>query len=152
MDIRLGDLDHPSVVRLLGEHLQAMTQYSPAESIHALDVSGLRQAQITFWTAWDGEELLGCAALKAMGEERGEIKSMRTAAKHLRQGVAAKLLAHVIDEARRRGYRQLFLETGAAEAFVPAHQLYAGFGFVLCGPFQGYVEDRYSVFMTRGLE
>jgi putative acetyltransferase len=126
-----------------------MHLHSPPESVHALDIEGLRRPEITFWTAWEGGELLGCGALKELDARHAEIKSMRTAARHLRKGVAAKLLTHIIEEARRRGYRRLSLETGSAEAFEPARRLYAGFGFTYCGPFADYVEDPFSVFMTR---
>ena len=94
---------------------------------------------------------MGCGALKQLDPLHGEIKSMRTASAHLRTGVAAKLLQHILEEADRRCYRRLSLETGSMEAFVPAHRLYAGFGFRPCGPFADYAEDPYSVFMTREL-
>jgi putative acetyltransferase len=119
--------------------------------VHALDLEGLRRPEITFWTAWENGELLGCGALKELDSEHGEIKSMRTAARHLRKGVARKLLEHIIAEAQRRCYTRLSLETGSMEAFEPARRLYAGFGFAYCAPFADYVEDPYSVFMTREL-
>lgn len=149
MEIKIDDPGGPEVHGLLREHLRDMHLHSPPESVHALDIEGLRRPEITFWTVWEGGELLGCGALKEMDAGHAEIKSMRTAARHLRKGVAAKLLAHIIEEARRRGYRRLSLETGSAEAFEPARRLYAGFGFTYCGPFADYVEDPYSVFMTR---
>ncbi|HEY0199005.1 MAG TPA: GNAT family N-acetyltransferase [Rhodanobacter sp.] len=151
MYIRTDDLTHPAIIQLLQEHLQSMTLHSPPESIHALDLNALRQPDITFWTAWNGEELLGCGALKELDPGHGEIKSMRTASTHLRKGAAAGLMQHMLDEADRRGYRRLSLETGSAAAFVPAHRLYARFGFAFCKPFGDYLEDPYSVFMTREL-
>ncbi len=151
MDIRIDDLRGPAVIQLLGEHLHSMTLHSPPESIHALDLDGLRQPNITFWSAWQASELVGCGAIKELDRQHGEIKSMRTATPHLRKGVAARLLQHILDEARRRGYRRLSLETGSMDAFAPARQLYARFGFEYCGPFADYVEDPYSVFMTRAL-
>ena len=151
MEVRIDDLQGPEIRRLLAEHLHSMTLHSPPESIHALDLTGLQAPDVTFWTAWDGGELLGCGALKELDPVHGEIKSMRTAAPHLRRGVARRLLAHIIDEARRRGYTRLSLETGSAAAFEPAQRLYASAGFAYCGPFGGYVEDPYSVFMTRDL-
>jgi len=151
MLIRVDDPRHPAVHALLREHLGAMALHSPPESIHALDPDALRHTSITFWTAWDGGELLGCGALKALDAEHAELKSMRTAAAHLRKGVARALLAHILGEARARGHRRLSLETGSAAAFAPAHRLYEGFGFVRCGPFGDYAEDPYSVFMTRVL-
>lgn len=149
MDIRVDDLTSPQVIALLREHLTSMALYSPPESIHALDLDGLRHSAVTLWSAWSGTELLGCGALKALSTDHGEIKSMRTAAQHLRRGVATALLARIIQEAQRRGYRRLSLETGAAQAFGPARSLYLRHGFEYCGPFVGYVEDPYSVFMTR---
>ena len=149
MEIRSGGLDHPAVVQLLREHLHSMTLHSPPESIHALDLDALRQPSITFWSAWQDTELMGCAALKQLDARHGEIKSMRTASAHLRQGVAACLMRHLLDQARQRAYRRLSLETGSMPAFEPARRLYAHFGFRTCGPFADYVEDPYSLFMTR---
>ena len=151
MEIKIDDLSGREVQELLREHLRNMHLHSPPESVHALDVEGLRRPEITFWTVWEGGELLGCGALKELDPLHAEIKSMRTSAPHLRRGVARRLLNHIIEEAARRGYRRLSLETGSAEAFEPARRLYAGFGFTFCGPFADYVEDPYSVFMTREL-
>ena len=149
MQIRLDDLRGPQIQQLLEEHLHSMTLYSPPESIHALDLEALRQRELTFWTVWKEGELLGCGALKELEPRHGEIKSMRTARAHLRQGVARTMLNHIIDEARRRGYVRLSLETGTNPAFTPARELYASFGFACCEPFAQYVPDPYSVFMTR---
>jgi len=151
MDILIDDLSGPEVARLLREHLQSMKQHSPPESVHALDLAGLRQPEITFWSVWQESELLGCGALKELDARHGEIKSMRTVPVHLRKGVAATLLGHMLEEANRRSYRRLSLETGSVAAFAPARGLYARFGFQPCGPFADYVEDPYSVFMTREL-
>lgn len=151
MQIRIDDLTRDAVIGLLQEHRDAMRLHSPPESIHALDLAGLRKPEITFWSAWQDDRLLGCGALKALDLTHGEVKSMRTAATELRQGVAAAILRHILDEATQRGYQRLSLETGAASAFEPARRLYARFGFVPCGPFADYGEDVYSVFMTRRL-
>lgn len=128
-----------------------MYEVSPPESVHALDLAALRRPEITFWSAYQGSELLGCGALKELDKRHGEIKSMRTATPHLRKGVAAALMRHILEEAARRAYRRLSLETGSMEAFAPARRLYAGFGFEPCGPFAGYADDPNSVFMTRKL-
>jgi putative acetyltransferase len=149
MLIRVDDLRGPQIQRLLQEHLQNMTLYSPAESIHALDLDELRRPEVTFWSAWDEAELLGCGALLELDRRHGEIKSMRTARAHLRKGVARAMLDHIIGEARRRGYERLSLETGTNPAFTPARELYASFGFGYCEPFAQYRPDPYSVFMTR---
>lgn len=151
MDIRIDSLNRPEVGDLLQGHLENMSLHSPPESIHALDREAFRSPDLTLWSAWEDDELLGCAALKELDAGHGEIKSMRTAEKHLRRGVAAGLLEHIIGEARRRGYRRLSLETGSMAAFAPARALYRRFGFDYCGPFAGYVEDPYSVFMTKTL-
>ena len=124
---------------------------SPEQSVHALDVGRLRDPGISFWTLWQGDDLLGCGALKALPGDEGEIKSMRTQPHALRRGVAAALLEHIITEARARGYRRLSLETGTAPAFEPAHRLYERYGFVDCAPFGDYVEDPFSRFMTLAL-
>jgi putative acetyltransferase len=151
MKIIIDDLDGPEIQALLQEPLDSMKLYSPPESIHALDLEALGKPEITFWTAWENGELLGCGALKELDAQHGEIKSMRTSARHRRQGVAKALLTQILEEARRRGYRRLSLETGSHEAFEPARSLYAALGFTYCGPFADYRLDPYSLFMTREL-
>lgn len=151
MRIELDDLAGPEIRALLQEHLLSMHSISPPESVHALDLAGLRAPEISFWTAWSGPQLLGCGALKQLDPLHGEIKSMRTAAAHRRNGVARALLDHIVAEARRRRYARLSLETGAQPAFAPARRLYESFGFGYCSPFDGYAEDPNSVFMTRRL-
>ncbi len=148
MRIIEDDLSSAEVAALLSEHLEAMANHSPPESIHALDLIALRAPEITFWTAWDDSELLGCGALMELDDRHGEIKSMRTAGAHLRQGVAAAILSHLIDAATSRSYSRISLETGSGTAFEPAHSLYEKFGFKYCGPFGQYVEDPFSRFMT----
>jgi putative acetyltransferase len=151
MEIQIDDLTGSEIARLLQEHLANMAQNSPPESMHALSLEELRQPGITFWSVWEGGELLGCGALKELDPQHGEIKSMRTAAMHRRKGVAARLLEHILEEARRRNYKRVSLETGSMEAFAPARRLYARFGFSACGPFADYIEDPNSVFMTKEL-
>ena len=151
MEIRVDDLRGPEIALLVREHMQNMLQNSPPSSVHALPLDALRAPDITFWSAWRDGELLGCGALKELDPRHGEIKSMRTASRHLRKGVANRLLAHILEEARRRAYRRISLETGSSEAFAPARTLYARQGFRPCGPFGGYVEDPFSYFMTREL-
>lgn len=151
IEIREDDLRGAEIAALLQEHLLGVAEHSPPESIHALDLEGLRSPNITFWTAWEGEELLGCGALKELDVRHGEIKSIRTASAHLRQGVASRILRHIIDEATRRSYQRLSLETGSMEAFEPSRLLYTRFGFEYCGPFGDYTADPNSVFMTRTL-
>lgn len=148
MLIREDDLRGPEVAGLLMAHLDHTSSHSPAESMHALDLAAMRAPEITFWTAWDGADLLGCGALKELGKLHGEIKSMHTAQVHRGKGVASAILGHILDEARRRKYERLSLETGGMDVFAPARALYAGFGFSLCEPFGSYREDPFSVFMT----
>jgi putative acetyltransferase len=151
MDIKLDDLTGSEVAKLVGEHLQSMALHSPPESRHALNLEGLQKPEITFWSAWERGELVGCGALKELDDQHGEIKSMRTSSSHLRKGVAKRLLQHIIEEAKRRGYRRLSLETGSMDAFEPARRLYESFGFQYCKPFSDYIEDPNSVFMTKEL-
>lgn len=151
MHIRIDDLRGPEVHALLEEHLQDMRRISPPESVHALDLDGLRRPEITFWTAWSNNELVGCGALKMLDATHGEIKSMRVSGTRRRTGAGRAMLHHILDEARRRGLARLSLETGSQPEFAPARQLYASLGFAPCGPFGSYVEDPYSVFMTRTL-
>lgn len=148
MEIKLDDLTGTEIAGLIMEHLQGMALNSPPESIHALNLEQLQKPEITFWSAWEGNELTGCGALKELDRHHGEVKSMRTAQAHMRKGVAKKMLQYIIEEAKRRGYARLSLETGSMEAFEPARKLYASFGFKYCKPFADYVEDPNSVFMT----
>jgi putative acetyltransferase len=143
-----GRLD---VQELLSEHLADMYATSPADSVHALDHGALSGPEIAFWTARQDSEVLGCGALKRLQPGQGEIKSMRTTAHARGRGVATLLLEHIIEEARRSGYDQLFLETGSQEFFAPARRLYHRHGFIDCPPFGSYVPDPNSVFMTREL-
>jgi putative acetyltransferase len=149
--IEPDDLSRAAVHELLREHLADMTATSPAESVHALDLDGLREPGVTFWTAWAEDVLLGCAALKQLNPAHGEIKSMRTTEHARGRGLASGLLRHLIDESVRRGYARLSLETGSQEFFAPARRLYARHGFAECPPFADYRPDRNSVFMTREL-
>lgn len=151
LQIAIDPLEGPQVAALLQAHLDEMHRISPPESVHALDLSRLRAPDITFWSAYQGDTLLGCAALRALDAAHGEVKSMRTTPQARRRGVAAALLEQVMAEARRRGYRRLSLETGSQPEFAPARALYARFGFVECGPFGDYRLDPCSTFMTRAL-
>lgn len=151
MKIEIDDLSRPAIHALLEEHLRNMHELGPPESVHALDLDKLRRPEITFWSAWDGELLLGCGALMALDPRHGEVKSMRTPAAHRRTGAGRALLMHIIETARARGYERLSLETGSVAAFEPAHRLYESAGFVRTGPFGDYVEDVNSVFMTLAL-
>ena len=141
------DLLRPEVADLLTYHMREMRAHSPAPSVHALDLDGLRSRDIAFWTVWDGEILMGCAALREIDSGHGEIKSMRTAPEHLRKGVARSLMIHILSVARDRGYLRLGLETGSGPAFEPALALYRGFGFRDGDAFGDYRPDPFLRFM-----
>jgi putative acetyltransferase len=151
MEIRIDDLQGAPIQALLREHLASMHEHSPPESVHALDLHALRHPSITFWTAWDGDDLLGCGALKQLDGIHAELKSMRTSRMHLRKGVARAMLRHILSEARARGLQRISLETGTPAPFIAAQKLYVDEGFVECGPFADYVLDPYSLFMTKAL-
>jgi putative acetyltransferase len=152
MQIEIDDPARADVYALLDEHLRNMHELSPPESVHALDVSGLKGPNITFWSVRESGVLLGCGALNELEPEHGEIKSMRTPTALRRRGAGRAVLNHILAEARRRGYKRLSLETGPAQTFHAAHQLYQSVGFQHCGPFGDYKLDPYSVFMTVELE
>ena len=149
--IVVDDLSGRAVAGFLQEHIDSMRAVSPPESMHALDLAGLRRPEVTFWTMWDGDDLVGCAALKELDPTHAEIKSMRTAPDRTRQGLASTLLAHLVTEARRRGYTRLSLETGSFPFFAAARALYERSGFAYCAPFADYRLDPHSVYMTRAL-
>lgn len=128
-----------------------MRANSPPESVHALEVDGLCQPGVSFWSVWMGDEIAGCGALKQLDARRGELKSMRVADAFLGRGVGRALLNHLIREGRARRLESLWLETGSAPAFMPALRLYESAGFVRCGPFDDYTEDPFSVFMMRSI-
>jgi len=151
MEIRIDDLQGSAIQALLQEHLDDMHATSPPESVHALDLDALRHPNITFWTAWNNDELLGCGALKQLSPEHAELKSMRTARTQLRKGVARTMLRHILSVAQARGFQRISLETGTPAPFVAAQKLYASEGFVACGPFANYLLDPYSLFMTKAL-
>ncbi|MCC4834762.1 GNAT family N-acetyltransferase [Shewanella sp. 10N.7] len=151
MDIRLDDLTGDDVAKLLGEHLQDMYATSPADSVHALDLSKLRQPHIDFWTIWENNQLAGCGAINRYSVEDVEIKSMRVSNAFRRRGVAATLLTFMLNEAKARGAKTVNLETGSMDFFIPARTLYARHGFIECGPFADYKADANSVFMTLSL-
>jgi len=148
MQIELDNLSRPEVHALLHEHLANMHELSPPESVHALDLAKLQAPDITFWTIWDHSLLLGCGALKELAPTHGEVKSMRTPSHLRRRGAGRAILAHIVAEARSRGYRRLSLETGSMQAFEPAQRLYRSFGFTFCGPFADYKADPNSAFMS----
>jgi putative acetyltransferase len=145
--IKPGDFGDDRVKVLLTRHLEGMHANSPPGHVFALDWSGLQKPEISFYALWEGEDLLGFGALKELEPRAGEIKSMRTADAHLRKGVAAALLDHIIAEARRRGYTRLSLETGSGAAFEPALELYRKRGFTEGAAFDGYEKSPFNQFL-----
>jgi putative acetyltransferase len=142
------DLSGSAIRALLEEHFAGMLANSPPDSCHFLDFDGLKGPGVTFWSIWDGESLAGMGALKVHDATLGEVKSMRTHADHLRKGVAAAMLRHIVAEARAAGLARLNLETGSGPAFEPALALYRAHGFVDCPPFADYRPDPFSRFLT----
>ncbi len=151
MQINIDDLSGGEVIQLLQEHLSDMYATSPPESVHALDVDGLKAPEITFFSAWDEDQLQGCVAIKRLSHEHIELKSMRTASAARQKGVASQLLAHALNAAIESGHSRASLETGSQDYFKPARNLYEKFGFTYCEPFGDYTDDPNSRFMTREL-
>jgi len=151
LEFRVDDLSGDATRALVARHLAGMFEDSPPENVFALDVDALRDPKVTFWSGWDGDELVVIGALKTMDAANGELKSMRVADAHRGTGAGRAILRHIVDEARARGMRTLWLETGSPESFLPARRLYASEGFVECGAFGDYPENPFSVFMTRDL-
>ena len=146
-----GDLDSTDVVELLELHFGAMRSISPPQACHVLPVDRLHDPSVTFWSMREHGLLLGIGALKELEPDHGEVKSMRTAPGSLGRGVGKAMLAHIVAEARRRGYARLSLETGTIEPFAAAIRLYTGDGFVPCGAFGSYRETPFTRFFTRAL-
>jgi len=146
-----GDFDDDRIVALLAGHFAAMRSTGPAESCHVMPLDAMREAELDFFAAWDGDQLAGVGAVKRLGGGHGEIKSMHTAAAYRRRGVGQATLDHLVAHALALGLTRLSLETGAGEFFVPARAMYARNGFSECEPFGDYRPDPNSVFMTRAL-
>src|SRR3712207_1876411 len=152
MRIIEGGLDDPRVVALLDTHVARAQAETARGSAHALDRTELKARDVTFWSVWEGDEVVGVGALRQLSAEHGEIKSMHTAEAARGRGVASALLRHIMATARARGMTRLSLETGSWPYFLPARALYTRHGFVDCGPFGSYREDPNSVFMTLALD
>ena len=148
MRIIIDDLSGQAIADFLEAHIRDMRAVSPPESKHALDLDGLRQPDITFWSVYREDWLVACGALKALDPRHGELKSMRVASEARGQGVASRLLEHILHTARARGYERVSLETGAMAFFQPAVALYRKYGFLPCPPFGEYREDPNSLFMS----
>jgi len=151
IDIRPDDLSGAATRALVSTHVNGMRANTPEESCHVLDLDGLVGGGATMWSAWVDGELAGIGALAPLDDERAELKSMRVADAFLGRGIGRAMLRHLIDEARARGIRSLWLETGSGDDFVAARRLYASEGFVECAAFGSYAPDPLSTFMTRGI-
>jgi len=156
LSIRLDDLRDPRIATFMEEHLQDMRATSPPESVHALNMDQLRRPEIRFWTAWLPDDaapapgqLVGTGALKDLGAEHAELKSMRSAGAVRGHGVGRAILEHILGQAVDLGYQRISLETGTQPFFEPAWQLYLRYGFADCAPFGAYQPDPNSRYMTR---
>ncbi|MDP5274168.1 GNAT family N-acetyltransferase [Chengkuizengella axinellae] len=151
MDIQLDDLTGSEITALIEEHFHNMGLHYPEGMNYGFNIEDLKKPEITFWSAWEQSELVGCGALIELDSQHGELKSMKTVSSHLRKGVSKQILEYIMEEAKQRGYKRLSLGTGAMDAFEPARKLYENYGFQYCKPFSDYEDDPYSVFMTKEL-
>jgi putative acetyltransferase len=151
LTIRVDDLSGAAIQALLAFHQADAIAQSPPGTSYALDLSGLMTPDITVWTAWRGDDLAGCVALKEMNAYQGELKSMRTAPDFVRQGVAGALLDFVVEVARARGYQTLCLETGTNDAYAAAVALYIKHGFVSGSVYGDYIESPHNQYFYLGL-
>jgi len=147
--IKLDDRTDKAVKRLLETHLKNASEHSPEEAIFALDIDALKVPEISFWTAWQASDILGCGALKILDSQHAEIKSMHTLERSRGKGIASQLLSHILEQAKFKNIRRISLETGTAEAYIPAHRLYKKHGFKQCGAFADYQESEHSLYMSK---
>ena len=149
--LSIDDLSSQQVQEIIAEHLAGMYGNSPTGHVNALAIEGLRSPAITFWSAWREGDLCGCGALKELDAATGEVKSMRTRAAYLGQGVGQAVLDQILSAATARNYTRVYLETGTGDAFSAAHALYLKNGFTWCGAFGGYTATDFNVFMVKSL-
>ena len=142
-----GNFDNPEVHELLINHFIELRSVSPKDSCHVLDIDGLKDPTIKFWSLWDKNNLMGSGALKFLDKEHGEFKSIRLADKFRKEGNGIKIIKHLVDEAKKLSIKKISLETGAGEFFKPARELFVLCGFEVCKPFAHYKEDINSVYM-----
>ena len=146
-----GNFNNPKVNELLTKHFIELRSVSPAGSTHVLDITGLKDQSIKFWSLWDNDELIGCGALKFLDKIHGEFKSIRVVDKFRNKGFGEKIINHLIEEAKKLGIKKLSIETGSGKFFEPARKLFVNFGFQPCLPFAHYKEDPNSCFYTKDL-
>ena len=146
-----GNFDNTEVNELLNKHFIELRSVSPEGSTHVLDIAGLKDQSIKFWSLWENNELVGCGALKFLEKHHGEFKSIRVADKFRNKGIGEKIIYHLIDEAKKLEISKLSIETGAGDFFIPARKLFSKFGFKKCIPFAHYKEDPNSCYYTLNL-
>ena len=147
-----GNFEHPEVNELLTKHFIELRAASPQGSAHVLDIPGLKDVSIKFWSLWEEEQLLGCGALKFLDKEHGEFKSIRIHDNFRKQGQGINVINHLINEAKKLKIKRLSIETGAGDFFIPARKLFKKTGFTICEPFAHYKEDVNSVYLTMNIE
>ena len=143
-----GSFDNPEVNKLLIKHFIELRSVSPEGSAHVLDIAGLKDPSIKFWSLWEEDDLVGSGALKFLDKEHGEFKSIRVNDRFRSKGNGSKVIDHLIKEAKKLNIRRLSLETGAGDFFLNARKLFNKCGFEVCGPFSHYKNDINSVYMT----
>jgi len=146
-----GNFENPDVNELLNKHFIELRSVSPKGSAHVLDIDGLKDQSIKFWSLWDNNQLIGCGALKFLEKNHGEFKSIRVADKFRKLGIGEKIIEHLIEEAKKLEVSKLSIETGAGDFFIPARKLFSKFGFKKCIPFAHYKEDPNSCYYTLDL-
>ena len=144
-----GNFDQPEVNKLLTNHFIELRAASPEGSAHVLDIPGLKDTSIKFWSLWQNEKLFGCGALKILTNEHGEFKSIRIHDKFREKGNGIKLIEHLIFEAKKLGIKRISIETGAGLFFEPARKLFKRCKFETCKPFAHYKEDVNSIYYTK---
>ena len=141
-----GNFDNLEVNDLLKKHFIELRSVSPAGSTHVLDIDGLKDPSIKFWSLWENNKLIGCGALKFLEKGHGEFKSIRVADEFRKKGIGERIINHLIEEAKKLEISKLSIETGAGEFFAPARKLFKKFGFKKCKPFAHYKEDPNSCY------
>ena len=145
------NFDDPQVNELLTKHFIELRSVSPTGSTHVLDIQGLKDQSIKFWSLWENDELIGCGALKFLDENHGEFKSIRVADKFRKKGTGEKIFDHLIKKAKEIGIKKISIETGSGKYFEPARKLFKKFNFQLCKPFAHYKDDPNSCFYTKDI-
>ena len=146
-----GNFDNSEVNNLLKKHFIELRSVSPAGSTHVLDIDGLKDSSIKFWSLWENNKLIGCGALKFLEKNHGEFKSIRVADEFKKKGIGERIINHLIEEAKKLKISKLSIETGAGDFFLPARNLFSKFGFKSCPPFAHYKDDPNSCYYTLDL-